>query len=575
MIYQPEFSDKKTLEKYSSAFSLSDMEIFVFPELLYPLVLANIMSPIIWEWLNDPWFKDMKKKSFNYKISRIKQYIMEHYVFNLDLETWGLTEKNTEIGRFSSFMDMEMLRQSNALFGYEGDKYYFDIDIRKHFGLDSYTSDIIPYWKTETVEAMTAFKYKESFTTGAGECVSLSALYAAALFIVGGIPLESIYLIGTPLHSQNFIDSHEGLLTNNRRIVTKKMWFNGTSMSAKARRALENEKITIIAHLSGYIHYSYPDATIDKNIYTQFGVKLRDFLHTDLNSSLFVNFLRYHMSYKKCFQYRHFINGKPQYIGLETIFEYEHASKLSFELKSRDEMMNEIDDEEFYAKPLENRLIIQDVEAYLDNHNELSLDKIKESFLAHAKASKCNNESNLTELFHDLDVFLNVKPKLPETNKNFSKHTNLPISTLQSRADIIEKVIEYSKVDETALLALYAFRHMDLIDWKPFIKATLERNPVAILGLQNSTISDAYKTLLELTNESIYEGKRLAQPDEVWNFQRGDGVEKALTLANYIKSNDNKSELILNIDGEKVTLQNNSEIYIFASVKGLIKQVTL
>ena len=38
------------LEKYSSAISLSDMEIFVFPELLYSLVLANIMSPRIWEW---------------------------------------------------------------------------------------------------------------------------------------------------------------------------------------------------------------------------------------------------------------------------------------------------------------------------------------------------------------------------------------------------------------------------------------------------------------------------------------------------------------------------------------------
>ncbi len=49
----------------------------------------------------------------------------------------------------------------------------------------SYTGNVIPYWKTETVEAMSAFHFKESFMTGAGECVSLSALYAAALFIVG------------------------------------------------------------------------------------------------------------------------------------------------------------------------------------------------------------------------------------------------------------------------------------------------------------------------------------------------------------------------------------------------------
>ena len=34
MSLTPDFSDKRTLEKYSSAFTLSDMEIFVFPELL-------------------------------------------------------------------------------------------------------------------------------------------------------------------------------------------------------------------------------------------------------------------------------------------------------------------------------------------------------------------------------------------------------------------------------------------------------------------------------------------------------------------------------------------------------------
>ena len=35
----------KDFEKYTSAITLSDMEIFVFPELMYSLVLANIMSP--------------------------------------------------------------------------------------------------------------------------------------------------------------------------------------------------------------------------------------------------------------------------------------------------------------------------------------------------------------------------------------------------------------------------------------------------------------------------------------------------------------------------------------------------
>ena len=42
------------------------------------------------------------------------------------------------------------------------------------------------------------------------------------------------------------------------------MWFNGTSLSEKARRAMENEKVTIVSHISGYIHTLYNDATIDK-----------------------------------------------------------------------------------------------------------------------------------------------------------------------------------------------------------------------------------------------------------------------------------------------------------------------
>ena len=246
--------DKKQLEKYSSAFTLSDMEIFIFPELLYALVLANIMSPEIWKWKEDKWFAGIGKMTPLKKIHRLKQYIMDHYSFNLDLETWGLTDKQTEIERFKDFVDIDLLSRSNALFGYEGDKYYFDIDIRKHFGLDKFDTDIIPYWKTETVEAMNAFRLKPGHEAGAGECVSLACLYAAALFIVAEIPLEKIFLMGTPLHSQNFVTVDEGVLTNNRRIVTKSMWFNGTELSALARRALEYEQVTVVAHHSGYIH---------------------------------------------------------------------------------------------------------------------------------------------------------------------------------------------------------------------------------------------------------------------------------------------------------------------------------
>ena len=277
-------------EKLSCAYTLSDMEIFVFPDLMYNLVIANIMSPIIWDWKKDAWFKNISKMTPYKKVHRIKQFIMDNFVFNLDLDTWGLTTKEEEINRFKDFIDMDVLKHSNALFGYEGDKYYFDIDIRKHFGLDKYTTNIIPYWKTETIEAMDAFKYKDFYDTGAGECVSLAVLYVAALFVIGEIPLRDMFMIGTPLHSQNFILIKEGIITNNRRILTSPMWFNGTETSAKARRALENEKVSMVSHISGYIHTMYEKAHINSKVYDVFKEKLLNFLNTKITAEIFINF---------------------------------------------------------------------------------------------------------------------------------------------------------------------------------------------------------------------------------------------------------------------------------------------
>jgi hypothetical protein len=571
----PDFNEKQTMEKYSSAFSLSDMEIFVFPELLYPLLIANIMSPVIWTWREDPWFADINKKSFNYKINRIKQYIMDHYVFNLDLDTWGLTTKQTEIDRFKDFMDMELLKQSNALFGYEGDKYYFEMDIRRHFGLDKYTSDKIPYWKTETVEAMTAFRYKESFTSGAGECVSFSMLYAAALFIVGRIPLENIFLMGTPLHSQDFIDIGEGVLTNNRRIVTKKMWFNGTALSTRARRAIENEKVTIVAHLSGYIHYMNEKATINADTYRRFSEKLKLFLTTELSAVVFINFLRYHMSFKKCFQYRHLVNGHYYYIALEKIFEYEHSTRHSFSGVTRGALINEIDDEEFSLHPLGSRMIIQDIEEYLENSKGYSLDTIKEFFVNLSKATTCNNEENINLLLCDLADFLRVNPQLPSENKQFEHVKTLNINVNQSRGDILQLISDESAENEVALLSLYAYRQMDKIDWTPFVKSALERNPVSVEGLKGKTVDAAYELIINMPDHSIYDSQRLAQPDEVWNFGRGDGIEKAFLMANFLYHEWNQCEMSIIIENAAVTLESNNIRYSFHSEKNLVKQLSI
>jgi hypothetical protein len=568
--------DKKQLEKYSSAFTLSDMEIFIFPELLFALALANIMSPEIWKWRDDKWFAGIGKMTPLKKIHRVKQYIMDHYNFNLDLETWGLTDKQTEIGRFSDFVDIEMLSRSNALFGYEGDKYYFDIDIRKHFGLDQYDSDIIPYWKTETVEAMNSFRFKPGYEVGAGECVSLACLYAASLFIVAEIPLEKIFLMGTPLHSQNFVLYEDGVLTNNRRIVTKAMWYNGTELSALARRALEHEQVTIVAHPSGYIHSFYPEATIDPEAYGQFREKLRHFLESRVDFEIFVNFLRDYSKYQKLFQVSYPCHGFTKYIALEKAFSYEHGSKNRLGEKNGRKLLCEMEEEDFYLQPIDARII-------LSSEDEIFIENSYMEFLKNL-SSRFPKLSENPSFVGDFKKFVHTIPKLPHADKQFinstSQHLNIPTS--MSRKEIIEylkgirqKAIGNSNQTScilhpascTADLAFYAGRFMDSCDWEPFFKAAFERNPVSIAYFKDCDLLTADCRLKEWPDESIYDGNRLALPDEVVNYQRGDGIEKAVVMMNLLYSRDKGKEIHFTVRGSEVIVKTQENSFHFKTMK--------
>ena len=396
-------------EEKSSAVTLSDMEIFIFPELMYSLVLANILSPRIWAWRDLAWFDGIRAMRPKKRLQRLRQHIMDNYTFNLDLETWGLTTQARELARFAPFLAPEEIARSNALFGYQGDVYYYDIDIRRHFGLDKYSGDTIPYWKTETVEAMDAFRRKPGHAVGAGECVSLAGLYAAAAFVVCGLPLDDIYLMATPLHSQNFLDVDSGILTNNRRLVTRAMWANGTVISQQARRALEHERVTIVSHASGYIHLLYPEATIDPAAYRRFSERLNAFLVPPEDAA-------------------------------------------------------------------DTRL---------------------------------------------------VTPRLPDASRVTFTHNDAPLGLTPEMdyAEIAQRLEALRATNRAAALAPYAARELGVTECGPFVRAALERNPVS----RHATLEQ----IAALENASIYDGpSRLAQPDEVWNYGTGDGLEKCLLAAN-------------------------------------------
>jgi len=525
----------RQLERASSAITLSDMEVFVFPELIYSLVLANILSPRLWRWRDDPWFKDIHKQKPYRRLQRLKQYIMDHYVFNLDLETWGLTEQKKELARFSEFISPDVIAESNALFGYTGDTYYFDIDIRTHFGLNAYGSEIIPYWKTETIEAMDAFQYRDGFTTGAGECVSLAALYAAALFVVARIPLNDIFLMATPLHSQNFIDIDAGILINNRRLVTKPMWFNGTQISGQARRALENERVTIVAHATGWIHLLYPRATINPDVYTHFSMRLRDFLTTPLTPEILGNFLRQNREARACFVLRCLIRGAHRYITLEQAFQFEQDSPYQVTDTTRDRLVETIPQEIFAVSFPPCKIVLNDIEQFVAQR---SIDLCSESDLQALHAVIGDTCMNAAEMVRQLVKFCHTTPRLPRPERVQFDATegSFSLTSEMTREAILAHIEAMRATNPTADLAFYAWRDLSRTPIEPFLYAALTRNPVSLTNARDCDVGQLIELLNAWPNESIYEETfRVAQPDEVWNFKRGDGFEKALLLGNIMQ----------------------------------------
>ena len=559
------------LEKYTSAITLSDMEIFVFPELMYALVLANIMSPIIWQWRKLDCFKKLKGKSSYRKLMRLRQFIMDEYDFNLDLETWGLTSKDKELKRFEKFVSTGDVAKSNALFGYHGDKYYFDVDIRRHFGLDKYDSDIIPYWKTETVEAMNAFRLKDGYKTAAGECVSLAALYVAAAFIVCEIPLEDIYMILTPLHSQNFIDLQDGILTNNRRLVTKTMWFNGTAISNKARRALQNENVTIVAHSSGYIHCLYKEATINKQLYLDFSRKLESYLSVELSLSVLANFLRSNRDYQKFFQVCRECHGQAQFLEAEVLFHYEHGSNYRVADKTFDKLLAEISDEDFVPYELPGRIRCDLLNEFIEKQKpDIKSIKGKAAFRKFIEPVVPDTQRFVDELAD----FVHIEAKLPPSDKNFLPAEPIEISVEQSREQIIDYLQQVRRNNPTADLAFYSYRDMESCDWLPFVKAAVQRNPVSLQMAEAMSAEEIYAWLEQMKDDSIYDGRRLAQPDEVVNYKTGDGLEKAFLFANIIHGRSPKQVVEIIADKGQVILKGRHE-HRFVSTKNLEKSIIL
>ncbi|MDM7920639.1 MAG: hypothetical protein QUS12_15980, partial [Methanosarcina sp.] len=251
------------------------------------------------------------------------------------------------------------------------------------------------------------------------------------------------------------------------------------------------------------------------------------------------------------FQFECECSGKKRYISLEKLFEYEHNSRFHVSRDTRDQLILEIEGEEFHLSPIQGKILLNEAEELIERSRGKSIDEIEEQFI---KLKGGVAEDSVREMFTDLRQFIHTEPRLPDMEKKFI-HAHIPvISTENSREDIVAEILRTAGYSEVSGLTLYVYRQMNLIDWLPFVKAAIERNPVCINDLRDSSIDEIWSALTSLPGNSIYDDRRLAQPDEVWNFRRGDGIEKAFLLANVIMNRDVDAEIDIEIGNSKAVL---------------------
>jgi hypothetical protein len=98
---------------------------------------------------------------------------------------------------------------------------------------------------------------------------------------------------------------------------------------------------------------------------------------------------------------------------------------------------------------------------------------------------------------------------------------------------------------------------------------------VSVKGAEGLDDAGLIRRLESLPNESIYDGTRLAQPDEVWNYGRGDGLERALCFSNVWKARHPGEPLKLVSRGGRVHIAAGPLRLDWPTAKGLERDVTL
>ena len=138
------------------------------------------------------------------------------------------------------------------------------------------------------------------------------------------------------------------------------------------------------------------------------------------------------------------------------------------------------------------------------------------------------------------------------------------------RTAVIERLEAIRKHNRVANMAFFAYRDLNRTEPEPFLLAAVRRNPVSVEAAGDMAWEEIVETISDMPERSLYdEAGRLAQPDEVWNCGRGDGVEKAVLLANILSNRQPGERITIDIFPEQAVLKGKDVQVTFASSKDL------
>ncbi len=259
----------------------------------------------------------------------------------------------------------------------------------------------------------------------------------------------------------------------------------------------------------------------------------------------------------------------------EKLLAYEYANPYRFNDDTRKRLMMEVADEDFESSPLPDRIILDDLEELIEEERVDIHTPEGFALMVDRVASSCLRTQDAIE---QLRRFCRTEPRLADpSSKSFGRNQPpLGLAVGMERADIIARLESLRDTNEFASLAFYAYRDLNRVEPQPFLKAALERCPVSIEACSQMTDAAIIKAVRKLPDESIYdEAGRLAQPDEVWNYGRGDGVEKALLLANVLRARHPGAPMAIDVKPGSATLRvgdGGNTTYRFRSDKHLRPQ---